>query len=375
MSLLVYTPPKEGEGTPQFIDHSITYIIENLRLALKDGIQIEESDFLNLMKELLAWEELVDYIADKSPKTGFESSKTGKFEDYNFHVMLRIYCIQKWFGLSIQEILQKMKDNHHYIKFAIDEREGRIPTQQSIARFFEFIEKIKTDIVNNNIYCSTNKTGSSFANILHFLCLFKNQLQNNDWLHVLLYFYLRFYLFRRPQNFPDELKNIHMRIRENILNIFFQPLPEKNQDILCTLIALFAVFLNRRPKDESSYFVEYIGIHRDGNPVNYHDPIEYEYLLYYFSNRRRSKINEGYFRETYRLLNKIKHHIKIPNTRNLTTEEINQIEFEYLQELIENDIRTLLPKIDRYQRKSNKEMQGDEKMYGSIYAYVNDLKP
>lgn len=420
MSLLVYTTPytvdvdrskDQEKAKPDFesryLASSISYIIKNLHLNLKDGIEMEEADFLSFMKTLLAWRELVDSINHTFPARYAEA-------------MLRIYSLQKWFDIPLSELKEYLETNKAFRRFAIGNQPS-IPNYEDIKTFNQLIESLKKDTVKNNIYFEKSDLGNaSFAKILYFLCDLRIMLENNDhWLRVLLYFYLRFYgvpfrnasaINRDHPKIPTELIDIHEKIKE-IFDKFFESIPSDKEinykKIIYTLMALFAVFLAKNPEDENNFFVEYIGLHRTNdlsekekseaqlpgrskNQRSYHYPFSYNELLQYMVNERNRLVNERYIRETYRLIQITKHRTGKLQSALLTPTEIAKIGIEEIQISIDSDMKDLLPRLKHYydgdrnkddKNKDNKNKsdkskdheEDDERMYGSIYGLVNEV--
>lgn len=420
MSLLVYTSPYIADGSedqgdkirPQYFDKSINYIIKNLCLDLNNEVKIDKNDFLDFMEIIIPWKELVNYIKNIPGVVNHEN--------VGIDTMLRIYCMQQWFDKDVGQIHDQLRENKNFSKFAVGG--NYIPGKEAIERFYNFIQTKK--IIKNNIYFANVAPGTApSARILYLLGIFRETLRTEDiWHSVLLYFYLRFYgvPFRNepavnPEKpkIPSELLAIHQEI-EGVFERYFMPLPldedkcNEFKKIIYTLIALFCVFINRNPSDNLNYFIQYIGIHhtqdqpkdqdsknqteddeyqvksksrgRGKNQRSYHYPIPYNELLSYMmiSNGRNRLMNEQYIRESYRLIQITKHRIGKSNTseRLLRPEQIKQMHITDIQNQIDSDMESLLPRLKRHyaikRNSSNQKNTYNDRMYGSICALVNE---
>ncbi len=90
--------------------------------------------FLEKMDEILPWELLLEPILSKYPK-----SRRGR-PPFPAEVMLRIYLMQQWHGLSnlaMEESLYDIESMRHFAGVSMQ----RIPDETTIRRFHHFLRK------------------------------------------------------------------------------------------------------------------------------------------------------------------------------------------------------------------------------------------
>ena len=92
-------------------------------------------EFLDEMNAVVPWEQLQALITPHSP-----SGKTGR-PPFAVATMLRIHCMQHWFGLSDPEMEEALHDIPLYRDFAgLDAGMSRLPDETTILRFRHLLE-------------------------------------------------------------------------------------------------------------------------------------------------------------------------------------------------------------------------------------------
>lgn len=96
--------------------------------------------FLTRMDEILQWEDLISLITP-------EYSKLKPIEDgQEISRMLRAYLIQQWFNLPLESLEETLSDSLSIREFVGNGSElQKVPTQSSIERFINFLEKNSLD--------------------------------------------------------------------------------------------------------------------------------------------------------------------------------------------------------------------------------------
>ena len=90
---------------------------------------------LEEMNQVMPWSDLLSLIAPHTPV-----AKTGR-PPFDFALMLRIHCLQQWFGLSDLESEEASFETSFYRDFAGISGTQRIPDRISILRFRHLLEE------------------------------------------------------------------------------------------------------------------------------------------------------------------------------------------------------------------------------------------
>jgi IS5 family transposase len=95
-------------------------------------------EFLDEMNVVVPWTALVELIAPFAPE-----GKRGR-PPYPVEVMLRLHCMQQWFGLSDPAMEEALFDTPLYREFAgLDRWDRPLPDESTILRFRHLLEKHK----------------------------------------------------------------------------------------------------------------------------------------------------------------------------------------------------------------------------------------
>ena len=89
---------------------------------------------LNEMEQVMPWGELLALITPHTPV-----AKTGR-PPFDFAMMLRIHCLQQWFGLSDLGAEEALFETGFYRDFVSISGTQRIPDRVSILRFRHLLE-------------------------------------------------------------------------------------------------------------------------------------------------------------------------------------------------------------------------------------------
>lgn len=92
--------------------------------------------FLNEMEQVVPWERLLGLIEPHYPKAGKGRQPMG------LNVMLRIYCLQQWYGLSDPGVEEALYDMESMRRFAgLELGEEAIPDETTILNFRHLLEQ------------------------------------------------------------------------------------------------------------------------------------------------------------------------------------------------------------------------------------------
>ena len=98
----------------------------------------KREEFLNIMEEIIPWDEWVEYIRPYYP-----SSKRGR-PAKGIEKMLRMYLLQVWFNLSDEGIEDAIYDSYAFRKFmGINFFDEQVPDATTLLKFRHLIEKNK----------------------------------------------------------------------------------------------------------------------------------------------------------------------------------------------------------------------------------------
>ena len=98
----------------------------------------KREEFLNIMEEIIPWDEWVEYIRPYYP-----SSKRGR-PAKGIEIMLRMYLLQIWFNLSDEGIEDAIYDSYAFRKFmGINFLDEQVPDATTLLKFRHLIEKNK----------------------------------------------------------------------------------------------------------------------------------------------------------------------------------------------------------------------------------------
>lgn len=93
-------------------------------------------ELLEEMERLVPWAVLVQIVEPYCPK-----GKTGR-PPFGIETMLRIHCLQQWFGLSDPAMEEALHDMPLYREFAkLDGAATRLPEETTIPRWRHLLEK------------------------------------------------------------------------------------------------------------------------------------------------------------------------------------------------------------------------------------------
>ena len=96
----------------------------------------KREEFLNIMEEIIPWDEWVEYIRPYYP-----SSQRGR-PAKGIEKMLRMYLLQVWFNLSDEGIEDAIYDSYAFRKFmGINFTEEQVPDATTLLKFRHLLEK------------------------------------------------------------------------------------------------------------------------------------------------------------------------------------------------------------------------------------------
>lgn len=92
-------------------------------------------EFLDEMNRVVPWSALVEIVEPHSPR-----AKTGR-PPFSIETMLRIHCLQQWFGLSDPSMEEALHDVPLYREFVgLGDGVSRLPDETTILRFRHLLE-------------------------------------------------------------------------------------------------------------------------------------------------------------------------------------------------------------------------------------------
>ena len=93
----------------------------------------KREEFLDVMEEIIPWDEWVEFVRPYYPK-GKRGRPTRGIEK-----MLRMYLLQVWFNLSDEGIEDAIYDSYAFRKFmGIDFNEEQVPDATTLLKFRQF---------------------------------------------------------------------------------------------------------------------------------------------------------------------------------------------------------------------------------------------
>ena len=96
----------------------------------------KREEFLNLMDEIIPWDEWVEFVRPYYP-----SGKRGR-PVKGIETMLRMYLLQTWFNLSDEGAEDAIYDSYAFRKFMkIDFMTEQVPDATTLLKFRHMIEK------------------------------------------------------------------------------------------------------------------------------------------------------------------------------------------------------------------------------------------
>ena len=96
----------------------------------------KREEFLDVMEEIIPWDEWVEFVRPYYPK-GKRGRPTRGIEK-----MLRMYLLQVWFNLSDEGIEDAIYDSYAFKKFmGIDFNEEQVPDATTLLKFRHLLEK------------------------------------------------------------------------------------------------------------------------------------------------------------------------------------------------------------------------------------------
>ena len=108
----------------------------------------KREEFLDIMEEIIPWQEWVDYIAPHYP-----NGKRGR-PPMGIEKMLRMYLLQIWFNLSDEGVEDAIYDSYAFRKFmGLNFMEDQVPDATTLLKFRRLMEESK---IGEKLFCSIN---------------------------------------------------------------------------------------------------------------------------------------------------------------------------------------------------------------------------
>ena len=106
----------------------------------------KRGEFLKRIDPIIPWEQLVDAVQPYYP-----SGKRGR-PAKPLEVMIRMYFLQQWFGLSAAGLEDAAYDSYAFRKFiGVNFLEEQVPDADTLCRFKRLLRKHELDITINSV--------------------------------------------------------------------------------------------------------------------------------------------------------------------------------------------------------------------------------
>ena len=106
----------------------------------------KRGEFLKRIDPIIPWEQLVDTVQPFYP-----SGKRGR-PAKPLEVMIRMYFLQQWFGLSAAGLEDAAYDSYAFRKFiGVNFLEEQVPDADTLCRFKRLLRKHELDITINSV--------------------------------------------------------------------------------------------------------------------------------------------------------------------------------------------------------------------------------
>lgn len=119
----------------------------------------KREEFLEIMNEIIPWDEWVEYVRPYYPK-GKRGRPTKGIEK-----MLRMYLLQVWFNLSDEGVEDAIYDSYAFRKFMnIDFMEEQVPDATTLLKFRHMLEK---NHLGEEFFKAINRVMEASGHIMH----------------------------------------------------------------------------------------------------------------------------------------------------------------------------------------------------------------
>ena len=119
----------------------------------------KREEFLDIMEEIIPWEEWVEYVRPHYP-----DGKRGR-PTRGIETMLRMYLLQVWFNLSDEGVEDAIYDSYAFRKFMrIDFMNEQVPDATTLLKFRHLIEEKH---LGEEFFKAINRVMEATGHIMH----------------------------------------------------------------------------------------------------------------------------------------------------------------------------------------------------------------